>query len=168
MSDELSISQLVANTLLIGIGATAIMDFWAILLQRVFGIVPLNYAVVGRWLAYIPKGTISHDNIGAVKPVNTEAIIGWVAHYLIGAIFTAVFVMYMGKTWLIAPSIFPAMAFGALTVALPFFIMQPCLGLGLAAAKTPKPNLARFRSLLAHSVFGFGIYLSAKINLLLF
>ncbi|MDO6528323.1 DUF2938 family protein, partial [Motilimonas sp. 1_MG-2023] len=70
MSDEFSISQLVANTLLIGIGATAIMVFWAILLQRVFGIVPMNFAVVGRWLAYIPKGTLSHDNIGAVKPVN--------------------------------------------------------------------------------------------------
>jgi hypothetical protein len=36
--------------------------------------------------------------------------------------------------------------------------MQPCLGFGIAASKTPKPNIARLRSLIAHFVFGLGLY----------
>ncbi len=35
---------------LIGIGATVIMDLWAWLQRRVFGIPSLNYALVARWV----------------------------------------------------------------------------------------------------------------------
>jgi hypothetical protein len=47
------------------------------------------------------------------------------------------------------------------TVPIPYFIMQPALGLGIAAAKTPHPNQARLKSLVTHTVFGVGLYLSA-------
>jgi hypothetical protein len=39
--------------------------------------------------------------------------------------------------------------------------MQPSFGLGIAAARTPKPNQARLRSLMSHTVFGVGLYASA-------
>ena len=45
--------------------------------------------------------------------------------------------------------------------AAPYLIMQPGLGMGIAASKTPKPNVARLRSLVNHTVFGLGLYLSA-------
>lgn len=41
--------------------------------------------------------------------------------------------------------------------------MQPGMGFGVAASKTPKPNVARLRSLAAHTVFGFGLYLAALL-----
>jgi hypothetical protein len=41
--------------------------------------------------------------------------------------------------------------------------MQPAMGVGLASSKAPKPNLARLRSLLAHTAFGIGLYLSATM-----
>jgi hypothetical protein len=72
-------------------------------------------------------------------------------------------IMSNGSGWLIDPSVLPAISFGLLTVVFPFFIMQPCMGLGIAASKTPQPNLARFRSLLTHLIFGFGLYIFAKL-----
>ena len=152
---------LIVNSAVVGVGATAVMDIWALTLQKIFGIPPLNFAMVGRWLAYIPKGVFRHDNIGSVKPATAELVIGWAAHYLIGIIFAALLIMFTGFEWLNNPSIVPAIVFGLLTVGFPFFIMQPCLGLGMAAAKTPKPNVARLRSLLTHFIFGLGLYVSA-------
>ena len=38
-------------------------------------------------------------------------------------------------------------------------IMQPALGLGIAASKTSKPMQARLRTLINHTVFGIGLYL---------
>jgi len=43
-------------------------------------------------------------------------------------------------------------------VVFPFFIMQPSLGLGIAASKTPHPARARLKSLVTHAVFGVGLY----------
>ena len=33
----------------IGLGATLVMDIWALFLQRIFKIPSLNYCLVGRW-----------------------------------------------------------------------------------------------------------------------
>jgi hypothetical protein len=43
----------------------------------------------------------------------------------------------------------------------PLFVMQPALGLGVAASKAPKPTRARLKSLTTHTVFGLGLYMSA-------
>jgi hypothetical protein len=37
------------------------------------------------------------------------------------------------------------------------------MGLGIAASRTPKPNVARLRSLATHTAFGVGLYGSAWI-----
>ncbi|MNW02868.1 hypothetical protein D3C71_1987200 [compost metagenome] len=47
------------------------------------------------------------------------------------------------------------------SVAAPFFILQPGMGAGIAASKTPRPNTARLRSLMAHAIFGVGLYVAA-------
>jgi len=85
--------------------------------------------------------------------------VGWIAHYLIGITFTIVFVAFVGNNWLQYPKIIPAIIFGVVTVLMPFFIMQPSFGLGLAASKTSNPMQARFRSLINHTAFGIGLYL---------
>jgi hypothetical protein len=54
-----------------------------------------------------------------------------------------------------------ALLYGIGTVVFPFFIMQPSLGLGVAASKTAKPMQARLKSLVTHTVFGVGLYLCA-------
>lgn len=67
----------------------------------------------------------------------------------------------MHEDWLQSPVIAPALLFGAVSVLTPFLILQPGLGAGIAASRTPKPNVARARSLVTHLMFGLGLYLSA-------
>jgi hypothetical protein len=164
MNEELLLSDIIFSVIIIGIGATLVMDFFALFQQRFFSILPLNYALVGRWLICIPKGIFNHKNILLTKPVHLESLVGWFTHYAIGVIFAAILIVFTGNNWLIEPSITPSVVFGILTVIFPYFLMQPCLGFGIAAAKTPKPNIARIRSLIAHTAFGLGLYLSALIN----
>ncbi|TKR30666.1 DUF2938 domain-containing protein [Luteimonas gilva] len=147
--------------LLIGIGATLTMDLWALLLKRAFRIPSLSYCLVGRWLGHMPAGTFKHTNIGAAPPKPRECAVGWVAHYLIGAIFAVALLALAPAEWSQRPTLWPALVFGIATVAVPFLIMQPSFGFGIAASKTPNPRQARLKSLATHAVFGVGLYASA-------
>jgi hypothetical protein len=155
--------EFLQRAVLIGAGATLVMDVWALFLQRCFGIPSLNFAMVGRWIGHLPRGRFRHENIGRAEPVRGEALLGWAAHYGIGIIFAAMLLGVVGVTWTQQPTLAPALLFGVLSVAAPFFILQPGLGAGIAASKTPHPNTARLRSLMAHAVFGVGLYLTAWI-----
>jgi hypothetical protein len=55
----------------------------------------------------------------------------------------------------------PALAVGIVTVLGPLFVLQPALGLGVASSNTPAPLFNSLKSLLTHTVFGFGLYLAA-------
>lgn len=147
------------SAILIGIGATLIADLWALFLKYAFKIAAPNYCLVGRWLRYMPEGTFRHSNIGSSPSKSAECTVGWIAHYMIGIMFTIAFVAFAGKNWLQHPTLIPAILFGIVTVLTPFFIMQPLFGLGVAASKTSNPAQARLRSLVNHAVFGFGLYL---------
>ena len=49
------------------------------------------------------------------------------------------------------------------SVAAPFFVMQPAMGAGIAASRTPRPAAARLHSLVTHTVFGLGLYATALV-----
>lgn len=157
-------TEFALRALMIGVGATIVMDLWAIFLKRVFGIPSLGYQIVGRWLAYMPAGKFRHDNILAAAPMPAEAAIGWTAHYAIGVVFAGVLLAIAGPAWAASPTPLPALLMGVITVAAPFFVMQPGFGFGIAAAKTPAPRTARIRSLMTHTVFGIGLYLAALLT----
>jgi Protein of unknown function (DUF2938) len=145
----------------VGIGATLVMDLWALLLKQAVGISPFNYCLLGRWLRYMPEGRFTHASIAAAPPRGAECALGWIAHYAIGIVFALVLVAFLSGDWLARPTLLPALLFGVGTVLFPFLVMQPSLGLGIAASKAPNPQQARLRSLITHAVFGFGLYLSA-------
>lgn len=148
---------------LIGVGATMIMDAWGVARHRLFDIVPANYGMVGRWIGYMPRGRFRHDSIAAAKPIPGERVIGWVAHYLIGVAFAALLIAIWGPAWIQRPTLGPALTVGIGTVAAPFFLMQPGMGAGIAASRTPNPTSARLQSLIVHTVFGFGLYVSGWV-----
>lgn len=160
MSDGL---ELTLRTALIGIGATLMIDLWGMLVQRLFGVRPLNFGMLGRWLGHMPRGQFVHENIATASPVRGELVIGWIAHYTIGVVFAALLLAIKGLAWMRQPTLPPALVFGMITVVFPFFTMQPGMGLGIASAKASRPNLARLRSLGTHTVFGFGLYASALL-----
>jgi Protein of unknown function (DUF2938) len=144
----------------IGIGATLVMDLWNLFLKRAFGIPSLDYCLLGRWLRHMPAGTFRHASINAAPPKRCECKVGWTAHYTIGVVFALVFVL-ISRDWLARPTLLPALVYGIATVVFPFFIMQPSLGLGVAASRTPNPAQARLKSLATHTVFGVGLYVCA-------
>ena len=147
------------SAILIGIGATLTTDLWALFLKHAFKIAAPNYCLVGRWLRTMPEGTFRHSNIASAPRKSAECIVGWIAHYMIGITFAIAFVAWVGNNWLQHPTLLPAILFGIVTILMPFFIMQPAFGLGLAASKTSNPMQARLRSLMNHISFGVGLYL---------
>ncbi|HKN67922.1 MAG TPA: DUF2938 domain-containing protein [Gemmatimonadaceae bacterium] len=153
----------IANAVSIGVGATLLIDLWALVLRRVFSVRSLDYCLLGRWVLHIPHGVVRHDNITAAARQPHECTVGWTTHYLIGTGFAILFVLLASADWLAQPTLLPALAFGAATVVVPFFTMQPSFGLGIAASKTPHPNQARLKSLMTHTIFGVGLYLSAAL-----
>jgi hypothetical protein len=152
---------------LLGVGATLLIDLWALLLKRGFNIPSLSYCLLGRWILHMPSGTFAHESIAAATPRRHECLVGWVAHYLIGTAFAVAFVLLAGAPWLAQPTLMPALAFGVVTTLVPYLVMQPALGLGIAASKTPHPTQARLKSLATHTVFGLGLYLWAILQRLL-
>lgn len=152
----------------IGVGATLVMDLWAVAQRRLFGVPSLDYRLVGRWLGHMPGGRFAHANIGQAPAVPGERPLGWAAHYLIGVAFAGVLLAIWGIDWADAPTPGPALMIGIGTVLLPFCVMQPAFGAGFAATKTPQPNTARLRSLVAHLSFGIGLYLAALASAFLF
>jgi hypothetical protein len=148
------IPELVLRVALIGIGATLILDLWSFTLKTIFGVPFPNYTMVGRWIGHFPHGRFAHQSVIDAPHVAGEHFIGWIAHYGIGVSYAGLLIAFAGADWLIV---------GVATVAAPFFIMQPAMGSGIASSKAPKPNVARVRSLAAHTAFGFGLYLSASI-----
>ncbi|MGD8105379.1 DUF2938 domain-containing protein [Pantoea sp. FN0302] len=155
--------NLVLDVIATGIGATAVMDVWGFSQRRFFSVPSLDYALVGRALLWLRHGKWVHCPIMSTPPHKGEKLVGWLIHYVTGIVFAALLIMLTGKTWLYQPTLAPALLTGMLTLCFPFFIMQPMLGFGIAAAKTASPARARLRSLMTHLVFGMGLYFTALV-----
>jgi hypothetical protein len=159
--------RFLVHAVVIGIGATAVMDIWALVQWRVFGARPLDYAMVGRWIGHLARGRIRHDNIAAAPPIAGERVIGWTAHYATGVAFAALLLGIWGLNWARDPSLGPPLIVALATTAAPFLVLQPALGAGIAASRTPRPNISRIRSIVTHLWFGLGLYITARAWLLL-
>ena len=153
-------SSLIGTVALIGIGATAVMDAWLMLLSRL-GVPTTSFAMVGRWVGNMRRGQFAHVAIAKAPLVRHELSLGWLTHYVIGIAYAALLVAVQGTDWLEQPTFLPALAVGAATVAAPWFVMQPAIGSGFLASKTPSPLKNSLRNLANHAVFGVGLYLSA-------
>lgn len=152
---------LVTTGVLMGIGGTAAMDIWAIVLHRFGGQSRPNWAMPGRWLAHVPRGRVFHDDIGAAQAVPGELALGWAFHYAVGIVYGVAFVLLAGPDWLAAPDFLPLWIFSLATIAAGWFLLQPGMGLGWAASNTPDPWKVRGLGLSAHTVFGLGMWLVA-------
>ncbi|MDP9813385.1 hypothetical protein J2W42_006258 [Rhizobium tibeticum] len=138
----------------IGIGATVLMDIWAIVLAKATGGPLPNWAPVGK---------VFHDDIGTAVPCDHELALGWIGHYAVGIVYGILLVLLVGPGWLAEPTFLPAWIWAIVTVGAGWFLLQPGLGIGWAASKTPNPNKVRFLNLVAHTIFGFGLYATALL-----
>jgi len=149
--------------ILIGAGATVLLDLWAIARRRAFATPLPNYGLVGRWFAHLARGRFHHESIAASPAVQGERLIGWVAHYVIGVAFAGLLLAVWGLAWIRHPTIGPALFVGIGTVAAPFLVLQPGMGAGVAASRAPRPAAARLQSLITHTIFGLGLYVAGWV-----
>ncbi len=160
MNDLLEIA---ARGALIGAGGAAMMDAWAWLSRHAFNIQGLDYALLGRWIGHFSRGRFFHERIASAAPVRGERVLGWAAHYSIGVAFAAPLLAIWGLEWARSPTIGPPLAVGMITIVAPWFVMQPAMGAGIAASRTPSPRSTRLRNLATHAMYGLGLYLSAVV-----
>ncbi|MFV3292094.1 DUF2938 domain-containing protein [Pseudomonas sp. NY11955] len=158
----MTLTAMFAAALPIGVGATVVMDLWGLLLRRL-GVATLNFAMVGRWAGHLLSGRVRHQAIARAEPVRHELVWGWVIHYAIGVLFAMLLVAVVGEGWLLSPTLVPAVVVGVGTVVAPLCFMQPVMGAGFFASRTPTPARNCLKSLVTHFVFGVGLYLSAGL-----
>ena len=155
--------SLLYTGVLMGLGATVLMDFWALLLYRLARVALPNWALVGRWVMYLPCGRVFHDAISVAQPQPRELQIGWAFHYLVGVIYGVFFTLLAGSAWIAEPTFLPVFVYALATIAAGWFLLHPGLGLGWAASKADSPSKVRIMGLVSHSVFGFGLWLVAVL-----
>ena len=152
--------NILLSTVATGLGATAVVDLWSIARKRLLGVPAPDYGLVGRWIGHMPGGRFRHESIAAATALPGEKVLGWTAHYLIGVAFAGLLPAVWGAGWFRHPNPGPALLVGIGTVAAPFLLMQPGMGAGFAASRSPRPAAARLHSLVTHAIFGLGLYLS--------
>lgn len=155
--------ELVWRGVIIGFGATVLMDLWAFFLMAAFQQSKPNWAPVGRWTWHLRRGKVFHETIADAEPHPQENAIGWIFHYAVGILYGVILAVVMGLDWFAAPTFLPAFIWGILTVGAGWFLLQPGLGIGWAASKLPNPNTARAMNLIAHTVFAIGLYGTALL-----
>ncbi|MET3520678.1 DUF2938 domain-containing protein [Mesorhizobium abyssinicae] len=146
----------------IGIGATALMDIWAVFLHKAFAQPRPNWGPVGRWVWHL-RSKIFHDDIGDAVPYRHEVALGWAFHYFVGIVYGIILVVLAGTAWLAQPTFLPAFVLGIVTVGAGWFLLAPGMGAGWAASKRPKPMQIRALNLVAHTVFALGLYGTALL-----
>jgi hypothetical protein len=165
LGDHLSTAPAVAiEILMIGIIATLATDLWQRLLQAVAGLPPARWELVGRWVAWLPRGVLVHRPITATAPVRGELAIGWAFHYAVGIAYAAFYVAVMRLALGSGPTLISALVFAIALLVAPWFVLQPALGLGFMATRAPHPGVIRTINASVHAVFGIGLYLGALIS----
>src|SRR3546814_14645410 len=81
VGESMSAESFVLQACIAGIFATVVLDIWQRLLHAAAGIPPANWAFIGRWFAYIPRGRFVHRPIAATPAVRGELARGWTMHY---------------------------------------------------------------------------------------
>lgn len=159
----MSASELVVRAALVGIGGTVILDVYAALVQHFLHTPATNWKMVGRWLGHMPRGRFVHSSIAQAAPVPGEHALGWIFHYGIGAGYGLLLLAIWGAGWFDAPTLVAPLMLALTLLILPYFVMMPGMGMGMAGSRTPRPYVTRLKSLLGHSVFGSGMYLTARL-----
>ena len=145
---------------LIGVIATIGMDIWAAVVKYVLRLPTTDWAMVGRWFGHMPRGVFVHRPISESAPIPNELVIGWFGHYVTGVVYGFAY-LYIVQIFLSTrPSLNSALIFGLITLVAPWFVMQPAMGAGIFATKTPRPGLMRIINLSVHAVFGISLYIA--------
>ncbi len=153
----------ILQTLVIGIVATATLDIWQQIYRLIFGTPITDWAVIGRWAGHIPEGQIIQPDIGKAPPIANEGILGWIVHYVVGIGYAVVYLLLMRFVIGAPPSFISALVFGAISVGVTWFFMEPILGAGVMGSKIPQQARAMVHDFTSHLSLGLGLFVGALV-----
>jgi hypothetical protein len=125
-----TLAEFTLRAVAIGVGATVVMDLWAVLLQRLFRVQPSNWAMVGRWVGHFSNGKFLHDRSRMRGP--------YVVSWRLAGLSTTSPASRMARCYSVsgassgrgAPRCLPALILSWVALVAPFFVLQPGMGLG--------------------------------------
>jgi len=152
--------MIVIEMILMGIFATYFMDLLAgILVKRKVIHSYIGPEAVGRWFLYMFKGKFTHKDILKTPALNSENLWGFLSHYLIGIVLAGIYLFLELWVPIVSDQLWMPFVFGIATVILPWFWLNPCMGFGFLASKSPNRAHIIRTSLVNHTNFGLGFFI---------
>ena len=142
-----------------GVVATIIFDIFQLSLSYAYNIKKPNWNLAGRYFAGLKDKKFYRRNLETDQPINNELIIGYFGHYFIGIIYGLTYVI-LNTIVNDSPSLILALLIGFVTVLGAWCIMMPfAYNIGFFAAQKEEQKQIIVQNLLAHFIFGIGLYI---------
>jgi len=140
--------------LAIGVLATLTMDLSRAVLVglRLIGPTPGDFAP--RWIGYVLRGRVLHDDIAKSPPLPAEVPTFLPVHYVIGL---ALALLYLQLAQRAAGNFLWAGVYGVATTAFAYLLMFPAMGYGVLGVRFAGTSI--WPTLLLHLVFGLALAL---------
>ena len=142
-----------------GVIATIIFDIYQLSLSYAYNIKKPNWSIAGRYFAGLKYKKFYRSNLENDPPINNELIIGYFGHYFIGIIYGLTYVI-LNTIFYEEPSLIFALLIGFITVLGAWCVMMPfAYNIGFFASQKEEQKQIMVQNLLAHFVFGIGLYI---------
>ena len=149
--------------LIAGIIATILFDIYQIALNYAYGINKTRWDLVGRYFIGLKNNKYFRDDLINDPLEKYELIYGYLIHYTIGIIY-GLFYILINLIFYDEPSILIALVYGFITILGGWCIMMPfAYNLGFFASKSDEKNQLIVQGLLAHFVFGIGLFIGYSL-----
>ena len=151
--------------LIAGIIATLIFDLFQISLSYAYNINKSKWNLIGRYFIGVLKNNkFFVDNIEEEEIIDNELLIGYLIHYAIGAIF-GLFYVSLNLIFYSEPSLILALIIGIITVSGGWCVIMPyTYNIGFFASKKEEQFQILAQNLIAHFIFGIGLYIGFLIQ----
>ena len=151
--------------LIAGIIATLIFDLFQISLSYAYNINKSKWNLIGRYfIGLIKNNKFFVDNIEEEEIIDNELLIGYLVHYAIGSIF-GLFYVSINLIFYSEPSLILALIIGIITVLGGWCIIMPyTYNIGFFASKKEEQFQILVQNLIAHFIFGIGLYIGFLIQ----
>ena len=146
-----------------GLFATFIFDLFQSSLKYAYGIEKPKWNLLGRYFLGYKESKFIRKTLIDDEELDNELLWGYFFHYLIGIIYGIVFVI-LNFLLFDYPSILLAYIFGFSTVLGAWcFLMPFAYNLGFFASKSEGRTNLLVQNLIAHFVFGTGLFIGLYI-----
>jgi len=156
--------DLIAAGVVAGVLGTLVMDALNRLFAGIGFISRIDVRMIGRMTAGWARGRVRYRDPAEVAEVANEALLGHVAHYVIGVVLAMAYVL--GWATLIGGPVSPtwALVYGAATTMASLLFVFPCMGLGLFGRRFPEGVRAPASALANHVFYGLGMAIGIAVT----